>query len=118
LYGFRLFLALPLWLLVPAAFALTGFLVASTLWVCKIERAKLLPYAFGGALILTELFLALTYLPTGFFTNGALLAVFFYAYLGISRAHVLQKLSPLVAKRYVGASLGLAVIILSTAKWV
>lgn len=118
LFGLRLFLSLPLWVLSAACFVVSLFLLAATFWVCKVGTNRLRPYALGGALMLTELFLAMSFLPTGFFTNAALLTIFFYLYLGISRAHVLSKLSRPVARRYASVSIFLTILILATARWV
>ncbi len=117
LFGFRLFLSLPLLLLAPVCFLASLFLLASTLWICKVERHRLLPYAFGGALMSTEFFVAMSFLPSGFFTNAALLSIFFYLYLGLSRASVLQKLSPVVMRRYLAVSIFLVIVVVSTARW-
>jgi hypothetical protein len=117
LYGFRLFLSAPLWALATACFIVALFLFSSTLWTCKVERARLLPYALGGAVLSTEMFSVLSYLPSGFFTNAALLSILFYLYLGLSRAFVLGKWSSAVLRRYVAISALLVTVVVGTATW-
>ncbi len=118
LFGFRLFLQFPLYGLISVFFLAVLFILSSTLWVCKIEADRLMPYALGGSLIATELFLALAYLPSGYAPNAALLTLSVYLYLGITRAHFLQKLSPLVVRRYAMVAVALAAGVVVTSHWV
>lgn len=118
LYGFRLFLQFPLVGLIAIFFLAVLFILASTFWVCKLEKEQLIPYAFGGAAIATELFLAISYLPSGYAPNASLLTIAVYVYLGVTRAHMLRKLSPVVLRRYVGGACVLAAGIIFTAHWV
>lgn len=117
-YGLVLFLQVQFFLLAIAFFALTLFVVYSMFWVSKIAHERALVYALAGALILTELFLASVYLPTGFYTNATLLAVFTYVFLGLSRAHVLEKLTKPVMLRYVALASIILVLVLGSAKWI
>lgn len=117
-YGLTLFLQVPFFLLALLFFLLTLFVVYSMFWVSKIEHQRALVYALAGAVILTELFLASVYLPTGFYTNAMLLAVFIYVFLGVSRAHVLEKLTKPVLLRYVALASFVLVLVLGSAKWI
>ncbi|MBI5793673.1 hypothetical protein HZA87_01110 [Candidatus Uhrbacteria bacterium] len=100
-FGLRLFLHTPLWLLSLAFFLVLMFIMYGTLWAGKVDALKARPYAFATALLITELFAVISFLPTGFYTNAAFLALGVYVLLGLSRADALHKLSQEVLRRYV-----------------
>ncbi len=117
-FGSRLFLQTPIWRLSTLFFLAALFIVYSTLWVSKVDAAAAKPYALCGALLSTELFAAILFLPSGMYTSAALITLFFYLFLGLSRAHVLNRLSVQVLRRYLSiASIWFFAIIL-TAIWV
>ncbi len=117
-FGLSLFLQTPLWLLSLVFFCILFFIVYGTLWVGKVEPARAKPYAFAGAVLTTELFASLSYLPTGFYSNAAFLALGVYVFLGLSRAHALHKLSKEVLRRYLLVCAALAILIATTSQWV
>ncbi len=117
-HGLILFLQVPLFILAPIFFVLTLFVVYSMFWVSKIEHARAISYALAGAVLLTELFLASSYLPTGFYTNAAVMALGVYIFLGLSRAHVLEKLTKTVLVRYLTLGSVLLLVALGSARWI
>jgi hypothetical protein len=117
-FGLSLFLQAPLWVLCSVFFFVLFFMVYATLWASKVDLSRARPYAFAGAVLTTELFAALTFLPTGFYTNAALLALGVYVFLGLSRAHALHKLSQEVLRRYLFVFIILFLIIALTSQWV
>lgn len=99
-------------------FLISLFVIYSTLWVSKVESKKTKRYAWAGAVLTTELFAVLTFLPTGFYTAAAILTLFFYLFLGLMRAHFLDKLSALVLRRYLLTSVILLVVVLIFSRWI
>ena len=76
-----------------------------------------LPYALVGAIGLSQLYVALGFLPISFIVNAAVLTLCYYAYLGLVRAHVLEELSAVVVRRYL-SFVGLSILlILITTSW-
>ena len=61
--------------------------------------------------------MALSYLPTGFYANAAWLTLMMYVYVGLMRAHLLEKMSFMVVRRYVLISGILAAFIAATTSW-
>lgn len=117
MYAAQIFLALPV--IVPLIALFWVLLCASvcTFWVSKVNTEVSLPYALIGAIGLSQLYVALGFLPTSFIVNGAVLTLCYYAYLGLVRAHVLEELSALVVRRYlsfVGVSI---ILIFITTSW-
>lgn len=117
LFALHVLLNLPLWLTAP--FSLLVFFVAifSSLWLAKIEKERLWPNTLAGTVLFTELFIASSFLPSGFFPNAALLALIFYLFLGILRASLRGKLNKAVYQRYLLASAIFILVIVWTARW-
>lgn len=118
-FGTRVFLTLyaPLWALTLVFFAVSLFIVFGTLWASKVDVRRARVYAVCGALLVTEIFVTVTYLPTGFYTNAALMALTAYLFLGMTRAHLVDRLSSRAARRYVVTGTLLLMVILGTSQW-
>lgn len=116
-FGLRMFLQAPISLLSAGVFALISFLAYATFWTSKVEHKRGLAFGMGGALILTELFAALSFLPTTFFVNATAIALGAYLFLGVSRAHFVQTLSRKTISWYAAVCAVLFVFIAGTAQW-
>ena len=116
-FGSILLLQTPLVLVSIPAFFMFAFVIYGTFWVSKAHESKIKPYTYGGAALLTELFLALSYLPAGFYTLAALFTILFYLFIGLTRAHVLRTLSPAVTKRYLALSACLLIATILSSQW-
>lgn len=117
-YMAQLFLELPLWIPAIATFLIVFLATVAVFWVSKIGFETGILFAVTGAILMTELYVALSMLPTSFVTHAAAFTVFWYVYLGVSRAHVLEKLTPAVARRYVLVGCMLLALIFGTATWI
>lgn len=117
-FGLRLFLQAPLWILSLSFFLVLAFIIYGTLWAGKVDPVKARPYALASALLITELFAAISFFPTGFYTNASFLALSVYVLLGLSRADALHKLSKEVLRRYVILGAVLTAIIALTSQWI
>ncbi len=116
-YASQLFLLLPMW--IPAIAVLVAVFLATiaVFWVSKVGFETGLVYAVAGAIVMAELYVALSTLPTSFVTNAATFSVFLYLFLVLSRAQVLDALNPKLAVRYIVSAFVLLMIILGTATW-
>ncbi|MCH8049602.1 hypothetical protein IH979_02730 [Patescibacteria group bacterium] len=117
-YGTQLVLQLPIWIPALAVFWVVLFATIGVFWVSKIAQETSVLFALSGALLMTELYFVFAMLPTSFLTNAAAFSVFLYLYLGLARAHVLEKLSKKVLRRYVIIGGLLLAIVFGTARWV
>lgn len=117
-YGLNLLIQTPLALLVVFFLPLSFFILYGTLFVSKADGARSRPYALAGSILTTEFFITLAFLPSGLYTNAALITLFFYLFLGLTRAQVHNKLSASVVKRYVGTAVILLAVILLSTDWV
>lgn len=118
LFGLLILLQLPLWLIAPVFFVLMTFTMYSVLWVSKADPEQGATSSFVGGLLLTEVFIALSFLPVGHMTNGSVLTVCFYLFLGMTRASLLGRLTRPVVLRYLLFALTVALVALSTTRWV
>lgn len=116
-FATRLLIQIPLLFLALLFFLLSFFLVYGVLWVTKAESFRSRLYALFGAIILTELFACITFFPTGFYTNAALMTIFSYAFFGLTRTEALHKLSRDVVKRYLFVSVILLLVVTISSKW-
>ncbi len=116
-YAVQLFLLLPVWIPALMVFWISLFAIEGVFWVSKIVPEKGRVFAFVGAVLLTEVYLAVSMLPTFFLVNSAVFTIFFYLYLGITRIHLLDKLSSSLLKRYLFVSATLLLALFLTASW-
>ncbi|MFH1315728.1 MAG: hypothetical protein ABIH67_05040 [Candidatus Uhrbacteria bacterium] len=117
-YGLILFLQISSLVLLPFFFALIFFLTYSMFWVSKISHQRSIWYALAGSVMISELFVATSYLPIGFYTSAALIAISIYVFLGLSRIHVLEKLTNPIVFRYLALGSIMLILLLSSAQWV
>jgi hypothetical protein len=118
LYAAQLFLLLPVWVPALAIFWTVLFATIGVFWVSKVAPETSALFATMGAILLTELYVVTAMLPTSFVANAAIFSIFLYSYLGLSRAHVLDKLTKPVLQRYLMVATCLLVAIFATARWV
>jgi hypothetical protein len=116
-YGVNLLIQTPLWALAPIFFLLSIFILYGTFWVSKADEVRSKPFAIAGSLLTTEFFVAFSFLPSGLYTNAAFITLFFYLFLGLTRAEVRHKLSKQVALRYIITSAILLILIIVSANW-
>ena len=116
-YGTNLLMQTSLWILTPIFFLLSLFILYGTLFVSKADPTRSRPYAFAGSILTTEFFVTLAFLPSGLYTNAALITLFFYVFLGLTRAQVHHKLSASVVKSYLGVACVLGILIVLSTDW-
>ncbi|MFZ2681952.1 MAG: hypothetical protein WAZ14_02570 [Patescibacteria group bacterium] len=117
-YMAQLFLELPLWIPAVATFLIVLLATVAVFWVSKIGFETGILFAVTGAILMTEVYVSLSMLPTSFVTHAAAFTVFWYVYLGIARAHVLEKLTPVIVRRYLITGCMLLGLIFGTATWI
>lgn len=114
----QLFLELPFWIPAIVVFVIVLLATIAVFWVSKIGFETGILFAVTGAILMTEVYISLSMLPTSFVTHAAAFTVLWYVYLGVARAHVLEKLTPAIIKRYVLTGVSLLGVIFGTATWI
>lgn len=92
-YLAQVFLEAPLWGTVPVVAAIIFAVFVAVFWVSKMSWEAGRMYAGIGVLLLTQIYVACSWLPTGYTTNAAIFAVCAAWYLGVMRAHAFQKVN-------------------------
>lgn len=108
---------IPLFVLVIIFVPYTFASIGMSLWMGKAPRELISRYAIGGTVLFVEFFIVLSFLPSTFTTNAAMLAVFYYLFLGLTRAQIQAKLSRRLIKRYVGLGFGMLILVIVSARW-
>jgi hypothetical protein len=116
-YGLRVFLNTPVWILVLVAAAVTILIVHQTFWAYKINFRAGFAYILISCLILVQIAWALYFLPFNYNMLGLILAVCYYMMIGLIKVSFAEKLTSRNLKLYLAFGLGSILIILLTAKW-
>lgn len=117
LFGFRLFLGLPAWVLAFGIFALSALLIEQSFWVSKLKPRDTMPYVFVFPFLLTELAVAVMGLPVTSVVSGAAVTLAYYAFLGLSRTVLRGTYTKAVGQRYAIISLIGICLLFVTARW-
>lgn len=117
LFSALIFLRLMLLLAVVLIYLVSFLLIFQILWISKIDWSKAKIFCVIIPLMLTELFVALTYLPLSFHVNALLLATGFYFFVGLSRLFLAGTLNRRNVLTHVLIASVLNILILITAQW-
>lgn len=91
-YLAQVFLEAPLWATAPLIAIIVFAVFVAVFWVSKMSWEAGRMYAGIGSIFLVEIYVACSWLPTGYTTNAAVFAVCAAWYLGVMRAHAFQKM--------------------------
>jgi hypothetical protein len=111
------FLLLPFWLPTLIVFLWTLGSSLAVFWVSKVDFESSYLYALIGALCLAELYMVQSFLPISYMTNAAVFTVIYYVFLGLARAHVINKLNRTVIRRYSSIGVIFLLLLLLTTSW-
>lgn len=117
-YGSQLFLQLQVWMPALAIFLFGSALIVAIFWVSKIDHSLSIRYGIMGALILTELYVVLSFLPVSYLVSAVTLSAMLYSFIGIARAELLDKLTKPVLRRYILLGSVSLLAIFLTATWI
>jgi hypothetical protein len=118
LFGFFIFLNLPLWQISLLALAIFFILTVQTIWVNKIKLEAAWLYIFIICLILLEVFWATSFLSIAFYVSGLIVATVFYFTNNLMRLHLSRALNKKIVRRYSLLCGSIIFLILATAQWI
>jgi len=118
LFGGLIFLHFNIFILAFISLVFYFLLTYQVFWVNKISWSKSYLFSFIIPLVLAELLIAISYLPTSFYVNGFLVAVFFYLMIGLSRLFLQENLLKKNILSHIIISLLAIIVILLTAQWI
>lgn len=117
-FGVRLLIQTPLFALIVFLAPIILFLIYGLCWVSKIENIRSKTFAIVGMFLWIECFVALTFLPSGFYTDAVIITLGFYLFAGLTRAELLRKLSTPVLRRYLIMGICVLFGIILTTQWI
>lgn len=115
-YGIKTFLQVPIWVLTFIFFIFSSGLMYTSLWIIKQKFKEIVWEVVIVALLISQVFLFINFLPIGFYASGTLVGVLFYILSGIVTNHLRENKIPYKRYLIVGAILILLVVL--TARWV
>lgn len=116
-YGFNIFWGVSLWVVSPAIVLLAIFLSFQFFWASSVWRQQNVWYILAIALIVLELFLALSYLPVIFHIASLILVTSWYIAASLVRTHLVNKLTQGLVRNYLITGGILITLALSLAHW-
>lgn len=116
LVGFYILLDFPLWLTAFLALVVLFAVNFELFWISKLSTAEAMRYTGILTVVLLEMFLALALLPFHFLVSGAILTVFWYTAISLSRAHLLKLLQRKMILRHLALCGALLLLLLITAQ--
>lgn len=116
-FSLILYLGWPSWLISLGVALASAGLCFQTYWVNKIIGQSAILFAGITGLIGGEVFWAVTFLPTSFLVNGAVVTVINYSVVNLARYYLMDKLQARVIWRYLIISVIVLSLTLATARW-
>lgn len=115
LVGVQVLVQLPAWIATLIATLIFWLIQMDMLRLHQFDTLKAFVFALFGTILATELLVALNLLPTHFFMEGAVLALFFYAWFGIGKQFLQKEVDkPQVVAYVVVAAVGSLVTMVSS----
>ncbi|MFA5022486.1 MAG: hypothetical protein WC508_05415 [Patescibacteria group bacterium] len=116
-FSLILFLEAPLWLLVAIFAGVSAVLTYQLIWISGVNWSVGYPYISVITIVITEIFVAVSFLPTSVYFSALLVTISYYLMTGLTRNWLLEIREKRVVQRYLLISFGCLIIILATAKW-
>ena len=116
-FSLRIFLGVPLWLLIISFGFILALATYQLIWSSDTKLVTSWPYIGVITIVATEIFWAVSFLPTSVYVNGLVVTVSYYLMTGLARNWLLGIQEGKVIKRYLLISTITLIIILATAKW-
>jgi hypothetical protein len=117
LFGFYIFLHINKAWLFFAIIIFTLITNFQLFWALKVNFWESWPFNLVLSLSVFEVFFVMTFLPTSFAVNGAMLAILYYSTLGIMRYHFLDRLDQKILKRYLVIGVLMFIFVAVSARW-
>ena len=117
LYGLMVFFGLPLWELTMLFIITAELLTHQMVWASGATLSTQWPYVSIITLAVSQVFVAVSYLPSSMYVNGILVTLSYYFMSGIARNWLLDIKDTKVIRRYLLLALIAAGVVLLSAKW-
>lgn len=118
LYALQIFINAPAWVVMVTGTAVVAVLTYAIMWVSDIVFSTCWRYIVLVSLLMLEVITVMTFLPITVFARGAIVAIMYYALVGIVRNQLLRIHGPAVIRRYAVITAFALALILLTADWI
>ncbi|MDD5043883.1 MAG: hypothetical protein PHD51_04730 [Patescibacteria group bacterium] len=116
-FGLIIFLGLPAGIFLLPVIIIGAAICYQNFWINKIAIGGGWLYLIIINLILAEIFLAVSFLPTTFYVNGLILTVGYFILSGVSKDSIAKRLDSRRLTYYFFIGGAALIICLATAKW-
>lgn len=116
-YSLILFLSINFWGLFFIYILVNILITSQVIWASGVTLKVGWAYLLVIPLVLAEMFLAVSYLPTSIYVSGLIVTLTYYLISGLGRNWLLEIKNKEVILRYLILSIVIFFIILITAKW-
>jgi len=96
---------------------LAGLIIYQFFWIHKVDFSKSWLFVLIILLVILELIVAVSYLPTSYYVNAFILVACCYLMLGLSKIFVTSLLTKKKVASYLIVASILLIMIVGTAKW-
>lgn len=117
-YGLRVFIGAPIWLLMLFTVIITALIVYQVMWVNKIDMRRGGVYLLLITLVLLQIAWSASFLTLSFYILGLILAVCYYIVIGLVRFYLIDKLTKKLIKLYLIFGFSSIATVLFTANWI
>lgn len=100
LYGFQVFLNLPIWILILIILPMIALILYHVFFINKIEFNVSILYVLIGCIIMIELAWSLTFLPFSYHVTALVLAICYYMMIGLTRFYLKDGLKKRTVRLY------------------
>lgn len=117
LFSTLIFLHYNRFIIAAIGLLMGGVLVYQLFWINKISWQKSQLFVYVIPIVLAELFLAISYLPSSFYVNAFLLTISFYLMVGLARLFLQENLNKKNVTTHILISAVSVILIIVTAQW-
>lgn len=111
-------IGLPFWALAITVTIITAILLLQSVWVAGLYDSSKLIYCLALVLIMVELYWAISYLPTNFYSHGFFLTISYYCLWGLTKSEIHGILNRGLIIRYLFVTLVTSLMVILTTRWI
>ena len=116
-FSLIIFLGVPVSLLIIIFAIVNALLVYQLIKISDVIFVAGWPYILATVVVITEIFWAVSFLPTSVYVNGLIVTIAYYLITGLARNWLLGVRESKIVKRYLLISVISLAMILLSAKW-
>lgn len=116
-YSLIAFLGVSIWILAFCFIMMSGLLTYQLIWTSGANVRVAWTFVAVITLVISEIFFAVTYLPSSIYVNGLIVTLCYYLMTGLARNWLIDVKEGKVIKRYLLISIIAFLLVMISAKW-